>query len=132
MIYYTETARQSAQENIDNCIKKIMQVPGDILDSLTVTKTVGHLYDLKKYIEKEDKDCKNKAYAAENAMREEEGLEPLNQLTVSNLLDDTYSNIRDIINMYSKDGNYDLASVLVVRAILNSVVTTIKEKKYAI
>lgn len=132
MIYYTETARQSAQENIDNCIKKLMQVPGDILDSLTVTKTVGHLYDLKKYIEKEDKDCKNNAYAAENAMREEEGLEPLNQLTVSNLLDDTYSNIRDIINMYSKDGNYDLASVLVVRAILNSVVTTIKEKKYAI
>lgn len=132
MIYYTETARESAKENIDKCINSICQVPGNVLDSLIVTKTVGHLYDLKKYIEKESKDCKRNPYVAENAIREEEGLKPLNQLTADNVLDDTYSAVRDYINTTTREGGFDPASLMVVKGITQIIVNTIKEKNYVL
>ena len=51
-------------------------------------------------------------------------------LNASDLLDDAYSDIRDILNDYCRDNHCDPASVLVVGKIIESVVNTIKEKNY--
>ncbi len=45
------------------------------------------------------------------------------------LLDDTYSDIRNIINFYCRDGHYDPASLLVVRKIIEVIADAINKEE---
>lgn len=56
MIYYSSEARKSHLKNIRKLIVKLGSIPGNVMDSLDVTRIMTYLNDFSRLIEKEEKE----------------------------------------------------------------------------
>lgn len=60
MLYYTDSARMSAIENIRECIDKVMHVSGEQLDYITARRITAYLNMLVGEIKKESREEKKR------------------------------------------------------------------------